>query len=94
MSEKKYAFPADVAGCQRCGCRLPGELWHGPACQCEPLAADQSLVRLGAEKAMNGDVPGGVALIKEGYDLLATAGDAEGARHALIVAQSIIEVVG
>lgn len=91
----KYGFPADVVGCQRCGKRLPGELWHGPACQCEPVAAaDRGLVALGATKAMEGDVEGGVALIKEGYDLLVAAGDKEGARHAVIVAKAIVDVKG
>lgn len=90
----KFSFPPDVAGCPCCGKRLPGELWHGPACSCEPLAADRGLVRLGAEKAMGGDVPGGVALIKEGYDLLTAAGDKEGARHAVIVAKAIVDVKG
>lgn len=38
------------------------------------------------------DPSSGIQLIKEGYDLLVASGDHEGARHALIVAESILEV--
>jgi len=86
-------FPDSIKGCAKCGCRLPGELWHGPACRCEPVTNDHGLVRLGAEKAMeDADPSSGIQLIKEGYDLLVASGDHEGARHALIVAESILEV--
>jgi hypothetical protein len=30
-----FTFPPGVAGCPKCGCRLAGELWFGPACECK-----------------------------------------------------------